>query len=164
MAFQTTTLSTTYDLSANGSLKVGGEELAGFQSGTITIEGSSVEFSVRGSGGWTQSAPGKRSAGCEVTFLKLGTNAAQVGIRELSVDPDYQNKGVEIVYRSESATVSAGTGYKGIFVLDKYTEEQDGGEGGPVKCTASFKGYGALTKDNATSGGGSGGGSGSGET
>lgn len=154
MAFNTTPLNSSYDLSSQGSMKIGGEELKGFKSGSLSIEGESVENYARGDGGWTASAPGKRSATVEVTFLKLATNACQVGIRTLILDSEYQKKGVEIVYRSESETTSAGTGFKGVFVLTSYSESQsEGGEA--VECTANFAAYGPLVVDNA-SGSGSG--------
>jgi hypothetical protein len=164
MAFVTKALTEEYDLSENGSMSIGTCELGGFQGGTLKIDSTTSTFSVRGQGGWVHSVPGKRKSAIEVTFVKDGTDAAQAGIRDLSVDAQYQTKGVEIVYRSENATVSAGTGYKGTFVLASYSEEQQASEGNVVVvCKANFEGYGALVKDNATSGGGtSGGGSSSG--
>lgn len=155
MAFVTKTLTEEYDLSENGSMLIGTCELGGFQGGSLKIDASTSTFSVRGQGGWVHSVPGKRKSTIEVTYVKDGTDAAQVGIRDLSIDAQYQTKGIEIIYRSESATVSAGTGYKGTFVLASYSEEQQASEGNDVvTCKASFEGYGALVQDNAASGGG----------
>ena len=149
MSFSTVSLTGSYDLSSQGSLSIGGESLGGFKSGSVTIEAETVENYARGDGGWTSSAPGRRSASLSVTFLKLGTDACQVGIRALALDSDFQSKGVQVVYRSENASTSAGTGFKGTFVLTNYSESQtDGGEA--VECSAEFQGYGALTVDNAS--------------
>ena len=149
MAFTTTSLTSSYDLSSQGSMKIGTEELNGFKSGSFTIEGESVENYARGDGGWTKSAPGKRNATVEVTFLKLPTCACQTGIRDLMLNANYQALGVEIVYRSEKATTSAGTGFKGTFILTNYSESQtDGGDA--VECTVNFESYGPVTVDNAS--------------
>lgn len=158
MSFTTVPLTTSYDLSSQGSLSIGTEELKGFKSGTLSIEGETVENSARGDGGWTVAAPGKRSATLETTFLKLPTDACQAGIRSLSLDPNYQSLGVPVVYRSNASSPSDGSGFKGTFVLTSYSETQtDGGDA--VECSANFAGYGAIEVDNAS---GSGSGSGAG--
>ena len=155
MAFTTTNLTTSYDLSSQGSCKIGTLELNGFTGGTFTIEGESIENYARGDGGWTVAAPGKRSGTLEVTFLKLPTDACQVGIRSLMLDADYQSKGVSIEYFSNKSNPSDGSGFKGTFVLTNYSEQQQTG-GEAVECTANFAAYGAITADNAASGSGSG--------
>lgn len=158
MAFSTVSLTTSYDLSSQGSMTIGGEELKGFKGGTLKIEGQAVENNARGDGGWTVSAPGKRSGSVEVTFLKLPTDGCQAGIRALMLDPDYQSKGVAIVYRSNASSPSDGSGFKGVFVLASYQETSTEG-GDAVECSATFNAYGALTADNVS---GSGSGSGAG--
>ena len=137
MAFTTVPLTSSYDLSSQGSCSIGTCDLKGFTGGTLTIQGESVENYARGDGGWTVAAPGKRSGTLEVTFLKLPTNDCQAGIRTLILDADYQNKGVEIVYRSNASSPSDGSGFKGTFVLTNYSEaQQTGGEA--IECTANF--------------------------
>ena len=149
MAFTTIDLSARYDLSKNGTLTVGTCLLGGFKSGSLTLEADTNDNSTRDDQGWTAEAPSSRSATLEVTYNKLATDEAQVGIRGLFLDPDYVTKGVQIVYRSENAQTSAGTGFKGTFCLTNYSESQEKG-GEAVECTATFTGYGAIVADNAT--------------
>ena len=155
MAFQTVDLTTSYDLSSQGLCTIGTVELGGFTGGTLTIQGESVENYARGDGGWVVNAPGKRSGTLEVTFLKLSTDACQNGIRGLMLSADYQKKGVNIVFRSEKAETSAGTGFKGVFTLTSISEKQQEG-GQAVECTAQFAAYGAIELDNAAAASGSG--------
>lgn len=156
MAFTTTPLTTSYDLSSQGSCKIGTVELGGFTGGTLTVQGESIENYARGDGGWTVAAPGKRSGTLEVTFLKLPTDECQVGIRNLMLDANYQNLGVPVDYRSNKSNPSDGSGFKGTFVLTNYSEQQQTG-GEAVECTANFAAYGAMSADNASeSGSGSG--------
>lgn len=159
MAFTTVDLTTSYDLSSQGLCTIGTVELGGFTGGTLTIQGESVENYARGDGGWVVNAPGKRSGTLEVTYLKLSTDACQTGIRNLMLDADYQKKGVNIIFRSEKADPSAGTGFKGLFTLTSISEQQQEG-GQAVECTAQFSAYGAIELDNAASGSGSASGSG----
>lgn len=156
MAFTTIDLSTRYDLSKNGTLTVGTCLLGGFKSGSLTIESDTNDNSTRDDQGWAAEAPSSRSASLEVTYNKLATDAAQVGIRGLILDNDYVTKGVQIVYRSENASTSAGTGFKGTFCLTNYSESQEKG-GEAVECTATFTGYGAIVADNAAQSTGGGG-------
>ena len=156
MSFQTVPLTTSYDLSSQGSCKIGTLELKGFTGGTLTIQGESVENYARGDGGWTVAAPGKRSGTLEVTFLKLPTDECQQGIRGLILDANYQKLGVPIEYLSNESNPSDGSGFKGTFVLTSYSEQQQTGGEADV-CTANFAAYGALIADNASgSGSGSG--------
>lgn len=156
MAFTTIDLSARYDLSKNGTLTVGTCLLGGFKSGSLTLEADTNDNSTRDDQGWTAEAPSSRSATLEVTYNKLATDEAQVGIRGLFLDPDYVTKGVQIVYRSENAQTSAGTGFKGTFCLTNYSESQEKG-GEAVECTATFTGYGAIVADNAAQSEGGGG-------
>lgn len=152
MAFTTTDLTTSYDLSSQGSCLIGTLELGGFTGGTVTIQGESIENYARGDGGWTVAAPGKRSGTLEVSFLKLPNDPCQAGIRSLMLDADYQSKGVPIEYRSNKSNPSDGSGFKGTFVLTNYSEQQQTG-GEAVECTANFAAYGALVADNGSASG-----------
>lgn len=145
MAFTTVPLTTSYDISSQGELSIGGCELGGFKSATLTIEGESVDNYARGDGGWSTAAPGKRSWSLDLTFLRLKSDACQVGLRALATGADYQSKGVAVAY-SDGATSG---GFSGTAVLSNYSEKQaDGGEA--VECTVNLKGYGALTINPAT--------------
>lgn len=155
MAFTTTSLTSSYDLSSQGSCLIGTCELKGFTGGTLTIEGEAIENYARGDGGWVVGAPGKRSGSLEVTFLKLPTNDCQAGIRALILDANYQTKGVPIVYRSNASSPSDNSGFSGTFVLTNYSEQQQTG-GEAVECTANFAAYGALAVDSPASGSGAG--------
>ena len=75
MAFTLKDLTTSYDISSEGTLHVGGELLGGFKSGTLTFSADQVDNSTRDDQGWGKSAPGLRNATLEVTFNKLETDA-----------------------------------------------------------------------------------------
>lgn len=149
MSLVLTDLTSTYDLSCNGSLTIGGEELGGFKSGSLSFSADTVENSTRDDQGWKSNAPGNRSATLEVTFNKIANNACQIGLRKYVVDSDFLTSGVAIVYKSASA---AGGGFSGVFVLTAYSENQ-GMDGTAVECSATFMNYGEITSDATTSSG-----------
>lgn len=152
MAFTLSDLTSSYDISSEGQLFIGGEKLGGFKSGSLSFSADQVDNSTRDDQGWAKSAPGNRSASLEVTFNKLETDACQVGLRGYLVNADFQSKGVAVVYRSESKGTSPGTGFSGIFVMTAYSENQ-GMDGTAVECSATFQSWGPLTPDNSSSGG-----------
>lgn len=151
MAFAPTTLSTNYDLSRNGSLKIGGVELEGFKSGSISFSADTVDNTTRDDSDWQVSAPGRRNATLSVTCNKVvdGSDECQAGIRDLWLNASFGNKGVEVIYRSEATASAPGTGFKGLFVLTGYTESQQYA-GEAVEISMEFASYGAIAKDNAT--------------
>ena len=149
MAFTLVDLTNTYDLSSAGSLTIGTVALGGFKNGTLRFAGDSIDNSTRDDQGWAAMTSGNRSATLEITFNKITSDECQVGIRSYMLNADYQSKGVEIIYRSEDASTSAGSGFKGTFVLTDYSETQEK-DGTAVECTATFSNFGAITADNAT--------------
>lgn len=152
MAFTLQDLTDSYDLSCNGQMTIGGEKLGGFKSCTLTFSSDTVDNATRDDQGWAAQAPGNRSGSLEVTFNKLESDACQVGLRGYIVSGEYQKKGVQIVYRSESESTAPGTGFKGLFVLTNYSETQ-GMDGTAVECSCTFAAYGAITSDTASTSG-----------
>lgn len=148
MAFTLSDLTSSYDISSEGTLFVGTEKLGGFKSGTLSFSADQVDNSTRDDQGWGKSAPGLRNATLEVTFNKLETDACQVGIRDYVINSAFETKGVQIVYRSESKTTAPGTGFKGTFVLTAYSEQQSY-DGTAVECSATFASWGEITSDTA---------------
>lgn len=142
-------LTSSYDISSEGTLTIGGVKLGGFKSGTLTFTADQVDNSTRDDQGWGKAAPGARNATLEITFNKLKDDACQVGLRGYVVKADFQSKGVEIVYRSESNQTSEGTGFKGTFILTNYSEQQSY-DGTAVECSATFASWGELKADNAS--------------
>lgn len=150
--FSTVSVANVYDLSSQGSMKIGGIELEGFKSGNLSFEGDSVDNSTREAGGWACDTPGKRSCTLEVTCNKKASSTnptCQNGLRALmlgsSGDYDYRSRGVEIQYMSAplSSGTSAGTGFSGKFILVSMSEAQQMG-GEAVEITYSFKNFGPI--------------------
>lgn len=148
MAFTPVTLSNTYDLSRNGSMKIGSVELEGFKSGSISFSADTVDNTTRDDGDWQVSAPGRRSATLSITCNKVidGSDECQAGIRDLWLNAQFGNKGVEIIYRSEATATAPGTGFKGTFVLTGYSESQQYA-GEAVEIQLEFASYGSITAD-----------------
>ena len=162
MAFTTTPFTQSYDISSQGTLTIGSCLLGGFKEATLSIEGETVDNYSRDDSGWTCAVPSRRSGELQVTFLKLESDACQVGLRAWAVGDNFLTDYAEIVYRSESGSTAPGSGFKGNFILRNLEEKQtDGGDA--VECTATFSLFGALTSDTASAaaaaqGGGSSGG------
>lgn len=155
MAFALTDLTSSYELSSEGTLTIGGELLGGFKSGSLNFSADTIDNSTRDDQGWTKPAPGNRSASLEVTWNKLETDACQVGIRGYILNADFQTKGVAVVYRSESKSTAPGDGFSGVFILSNYGETQ-GMDGTAVECTATFNSWGPIASDVSGSGTGTG--------
>lgn len=149
MAFTLKDLTQNYDLSSQGTLTIGTELLGGFKSGSLSFSADTIDNATRDDQGWGKGAPGTRNATLEVTFNKLEADACQVGLRNYAVNADFQKKGVEIVYRSESKDTAPGTGFKGTFVMTAYSEQQSY-DGTAVECSASFASWGALVADTTS--------------
>lgn len=151
MAFVTTPFSQTYDLSSQGTLTLGTCLLGGFKSGTLHLEGETVENYSRDDDGWTKPVPTRRSGTLSVTYLKLEDDECQVGLRAHSVSSNFLTDYIPVVYRSEKKETAPGTGFKGNFVMTSYQEEQtDGGDA--VECSVEFALFGALESDVAAAG------------
>lgn len=148
-----------YDLSCNGSLYIGTVKLGGFKSCTLSFSADTVDNATRDDQGWAKQAPGNRSGSLEVTCNKMETDPCQVGLRAYIISGEYQEKGVEIVYRSEDESTAPGTGFKGTFVLTNYSETQ-GMDGTAVECSMTFAAYGEIVSDTTVSGSGGSGGTG----
>lgn len=151
MAFTPTSLTTNYDLSRNGTLKIGGVELEGFKSGSISFSADTVDNTTRDDDDWQVSAPSRRNATLSITCNKVvdGSDECQAGIRGLWLSSTFGNKGVAVVYRSEATTTAPGTGFKGTFILTSYSESQQYA-GEAVEISMEFASYGAITSDTAT--------------
>lgn len=152
MAFALTDLTNSYELSSEGTLSIGGEVLGGFKSGSLSFSADTIDNSTRDDQGWTKPAPGNRSASLEVTWNKLETDACQVGLRSYIVNSDFQTKGVAVVYRSESKTTAPGDGFKGLFIMTNYSENQ-GMDGTAVECSATFASWGPIVSDTSEASG-----------
>lgn len=152
MAFALTDLTNSYELSSEGTLSIGGEVLGGFKSGSLSFSADTIDNATRDDQGWTKPAPGNRSASLEVTWNKLETDACQVGLRSYIVDSDFQTKGVAVVYRSESKTTAPGDGFKGLFIMTNYSENQ-GMDGTAVECSATFASWGPIVSDTSQASG-----------
>lgn len=152
MAFALTDLTNSYELSSEGTLSIGGEVLGGFKSGSLSFSADTIDNATRDDQGWTKPAPGNRSASLEVTWNKLETDACQVGLRSYIVNSDFQTKGVAVVYRSESKTTAPGDGFKGLFIMTNYSENQ-GMDGTAVECSATFASWGPIVSDTSVSSG-----------
>lgn len=151
MAFAPVTLSNTYDLSRDGSLKIGSVELEGFKQGTISFSADTIDNTTRDDDDWQVSVPGRRNATLSITCNKVvdGSDECQAGIRDLWLSDTFGNKGVAVVYRSEATATAPGTGFKGTFVLTGYSESQQYA-GEAVEISMEFASYGAITSDTAT--------------
>lgn len=151
MAFTEVTLNTTYDLSRNGVMNIGSLDLEGFKSASISFSADSVDNSTRDDGDWNVSFPGRRNATLSITCNKVvdGSAECQKGIRDLWLKSTFGTKGVQIIYRSENGTSSAGTGFKGVFILTGYSESQQFA-GEAVEISLEFASFGTITADDAT--------------
>lgn len=151
MAFATTNLTSKYDLSRNGIMTIGTVELEGFKSASISFSADSVDNSTRDDGDWNVAMPGRRNASLSITCNKVvdGNDECQAGIRDLWLNENFGTKGVQIVYRSEDGSTSAGTGFKGTFILTGYSESQQYA-GEAVEISLEFQSYGTITADDAT--------------
>ena len=152
MAFALTDLTNSYELSSEGTLSIGGEVLGGFKSGSLSFSADTIDNATRDDQGWTKPAPGNRSASLEVTWNKLETDACQVGLRSYIVNSDFQTKGVAVVYRSESKATAPGDGFKGLFIMTNYSENQ-GMDGTAVECSATFASWGPIVSDTSEASG-----------
>lgn len=151
MAFTSTSLTNSYDLSRNGSMNIGSVALEGFKSGSISFSADTIDNTTRDDGDWQVSIPGRRNATLQITCNKVvdGSAECQKGIRDLWLASDFGNKGVAIIYRSEATATAPGTGFKGTFVLTGYSESQQYA-GEAVEISMEFASYGAIVKDTAT--------------
>lgn len=155
-----------YDISANGSMNIGGLELEGFKSGTLTLTAETVDNGTRGDNGWGSAMPGKRSGTLSITCNKIkdadpAETGCQKGLRAYFLGADFLTKGVKVIYKSAPDTQSNSaygedfgsnavvtTGFEGVFVLTSMAESQQSG-GEAVEITYEFQSNGAITA-NAT--------------
>lgn len=158
-----TDLAGKYDLSAGGSLKIGGLELEGFKTATLTLSAETIDNGTRLDNGWQSSMPSNRSGVLSVTCNKIkhgdaAETGCQAGCRGYFIGGDFMSKGVKIIYKSapDSPTYYTGddnptvitTGFEGVFVMTSYAETQQSG-GEAVEITMEFASNGAIIA-NAT--------------
>lgn len=114
----------------------GGYELKGFTSGSIQISGSATQNQARGVGdGWSQGAPGGRSATMQLSFLRIIGDTAQDGLLAFITanKANWQSKGVTVAYgvnyedSSVTPAVTKLSGFAGVWVVTDCSIEQSGG-------------------------------------
>lgn len=134
----------------------GGYELKGFTSGSIQVSGGSVTIEARGVGdGWSQAAPGGRSATMSLTCNRIIGDTCQDGLISMATQgkSDWQTKGVAIAYgidhkvTQEGSEVTKLKGFVGVWVLTDVSFEQSGGgdnDANAETVTFSFSAFSNL--------------------
>lgn len=147
MAFTLTDISQSYELSSQGTLKIGTVKLGGFKSGTLSFSSTSTDNSTRDDQGWTKNAKGKRSSQLQVTYNKMTSDECQIGLRAYMLHADFDKKGVAVEYRTEDNETAPGDGFAGTFTLADYSESTPDEQSGAIECSITLDNWGPITSD-----------------
>lgn len=119
----------------SAKFKIGANDIAGLNEGSITVNGESIDVTTFASGGWIQRLQGLKSAEISLSgFFESGDTNGQVKLRQ-----DYMSGTATTM----SALLDGTVGWTGSFLVTSL--EYGAAVDGEVSFSASLESSGALT-------------------